>query len=174
MSTTVGGELVQVNNHEPISEQGQCNRAARASQFPSSQIKAVAENRGAADLVVLADRGFEPPEEVRPGTYCGLVTVARASGPDIPLYVLASVGDRGQGALRVRIFLALLGGALMGAVVKWLGDRYAPVAGLRRRQRRLIRRFGAWRPYLPERAQYDLKSSKTASGRSILTGSTRH
>jgi hypothetical protein len=155
VSTTVSGELQQVDNGSPIDDFG-CKRVGHGSLFPSNQVKAVAENRGAADLVVSLVADSDVPEEVRPGTYCGVVTVARASGADIPLYVLASVGDRGQGALRARVFLALLLGAIAGAVVKWLGDRYAPVAGLRRRQRRLLRRFGAWRGYLPERAQYDL------------------
>ena len=156
VSTTVGGELVQVDNTEPIRRAGGCKYLPGGAQFPSSQVKAVAENRGAADLVVSLVADSSQPEEVRPGTYCGAITVARSTGNDVPLYVLPSVGDRGQGALRIRIFFALLFGALMGATVKWLGDRYAPVAGLRRRQRRLLRRFGGWRRHLPERAQYDL------------------
>jgi hypothetical protein len=159
ISTTIGGELREVDADEPIvqgADSSRCNVSRRGKQFPSNQLEVVAENRGAADLVLsmVADAGT--PEEVHAGTYCGIVNVSRASGNDIPLYVLASVGSRGQGPLRIRVFGALLLGALTGAAVKWLGDRYAPVAGLRRRQRRLVRRFGSWRRQLPERAQYDL------------------
>lgn len=155
VSTTVSGELRQVDSDVPITVDG-CNLVRRGAQFPSNQVTTVAENRGAADLNLALVANANDPEEVSPGTYCGVVTVARATGADIPVYVLASVGDRGQGPLRLRVFGALLLGALMGATVKWLGDRYAPVAALRRRQRRLVRRFGAWRNQLPERAQYDL------------------
>ena len=155
VSTTVSGELREVDSETPITGDG-CNLIGHGAQFPSNQVTTVAENRGAADLNLALVADANEPEEVEPGTYCGVVTVARATGADIPVYVLASVGDRGQGPLRLRVFGALLLGALMGATVKWLGERYAPVAGLRRRQRRLVRRFGAWRRQLPERAQYDL------------------
>ena len=111
VSTTVGGELVQVDSKEPISGEfgeGGCNRSARGSQFPSSQIKAVAENRGAADLVVsLTADSSSPRRSDRARTAAPSPSPGRRA-PDIPLYVLASVGDRGQGGLRVRIFLALL------------------------------------------------------------------
>jgi hypothetical protein len=149
------GDLAEVDEDEPLVAGG-CRRLPRGAQFPATQVKLAAENRGQSSISISATGDASEPEAVRAGTYCGIVNVQRA-GDNTPvrLFILASVGDRGQGALRVRVFSALLFGALAGAVVKWLGDRYAPVVVLRRRQRRLLRRMGKWLRFLPERAQYD-------------------
>jgi hypothetical protein len=55
------------------------------------------------------------------------------------------------------VLLALLLGALGGGLVKWLGDRYSPVAVQRRRQRRLLRRLGPFLAFLPERVRDDFE-----------------
>ena len=155
-SATVVGDLKRVDPNRPLSDSLGCRYLAHGQAFPANQLSAVSQNVAFRDLAISLTADPGQPTEVRPGTYCGYVVVARSDNSEIPVPIVATVSSRGQMSLRLRVFLTLLFGALVGAAVKWMGEKYAPVAGLRRRQRRLTRRFGGARRFLPEHAQYDL------------------
>jgi len=133
-----------------------CTYKRRGSQFPAAQFKTVAENRGQRGVVVTLTANSQEPEAVEPGTYCGAVVVQRSDGRYLRYDLTASVADRTVGGLRVRAFGALLAGGLAGAAVRWLGDSYAAIAPLRRRQRRILRRLRPFISNLPEPAQHKL------------------
>jgi len=156
VSATVVGDLKRVDPNQPLATDFTCRVLDHGQTFPANQLSAVSQNLAFRDLAISLKADPGQPTEVRAGTYCGYVVVARSDRSEIAIPIVATVSSRGQMSLRLRVFLTLLFGALLGAAVKWMGEKYAPVAGLRRRQRRLIRRFGDARRFLPERAQYDL------------------
>jgi len=157
-SAAVIADLAEVDPDAPLDEQGRCDVKHTGSQFPASQFKTTVENRGSRGLAITLTGDPSEPETVDPGTYCGAVVVQLETGEYARVGLAATVSDRGQGGLRFRVALALLLGALAGGLVKWLGDRYSPVAGLRRRQRRLLRRLGGVLAHLPERVRDDFET----------------
>jgi len=71
----------------------------------------------------VSDADLRPGFDVR--GVGGYVVVARSDNSEIPVPIVATVSSRGQMSLRLRVFLTLLFGALVGAAVKWMGERYA-------------------------------------------------
>ena len=118
-------------------------------QFPTSQLAVVASNEGTQGLRIAVKADPLEPERISDGTYAGELVVQRERpDPPISVSVTASLKPR-EGKTVLLAFGALLLGSLIGTFVKWINDVYAPLAGLRRRQRRLERRLRPGAGLLP-------------------------
>jgi hypothetical protein len=132
-----------------------------SDQFPADQLTVVGSNEGAEGLRIKVTAEPRQPERVPPGTYRGTLVVERSSGPPVH-FAMTTVLNDPEGWVSQKAFLWLLLGAGAGALVKWLNDAFAPLAGLRRRQRRLTRTMRPDLPYLPltvARALEDVRES---------------
>ena len=129
----------------PDGAAGSCDPKDTGPQFPAVQITVTASNAGEHDIAYVAVATPLSPEEVIPGTYCGAILITRApvagaSNIENPIVLPVSVelADRTQPPIIARVGVALLAGALLGGIIKWIADNLGAVAAARRRYQRLL------------------------------------
>jgi hypothetical protein len=110
--------------------------AEAQKQFPVGQVTVSATNVGRAGILVSMTANPAEPTRVLDGEYNGRVIIDRSDGSQIVTDVFVSLTPR-TGIVTAKVLVALILGALGGAVIKWLDDSFGPVAALRRRQRRV-------------------------------------
>lgn len=120
-------------------------------QFPIGQFTVSATNVGRTGLLVVVSANPASPEDVPAGSYVGELLIDRVGESDpIPLRLEASLADRDAPDVALRVLLALSVGALAGTLLKWLDESFSPLAGLRRRQRRVEHFLQPSKRELPE------------------------
>lgn len=137
--------------------------AGEGAQFPLGQFTISASNVGRTGLLVTVGANPAEPEDVPPGTYTGRVLIDRTGeGTPISLPVVATLSNRDEVGVVLRVLLALALGAFAGTLIKWLDESFSPLAALRRRQRRVEQYLSSYLPVLPDGVQFRLKQIETA------------
>jgi hypothetical protein len=122
------------------------------AEFPANQVSITASNVGREGLLIAVTADPTTPRVVLDGTYTGTIVVERA-GSTAPIVVQMEADlDTRAGTTSKRAIAALLLGGLIGGGVRWLDTVLAPMAQLRRRQRRIRPWFQRRRTNLPEGA----------------------